>query len=230
MFMPCQSCLITGTDTGVGKTILTAAIVSYYAHYFPECRVAVYKPVQAGVGDREYYQQVLSLSQTLAEINPIYLATPLAPPLSADREGITIDLHHLWDSYEKLRQNYDLVLVESAGGLGSPITWAYTVADMAKDWRIPTLLVVPVVLGCISQSVVYSHFAQGRGIDLRGLVLNCSRPDSVLDDVAPIPLLEKLCHLPVLGTLPFIANCHDQQQLSAAAQALKFLPLSKLLA
>lgn len=220
--MTAQSWLITGTDTGVGKTILTAAIASYYHHNFPEGRVAVYKPVQAGIGDREYYQQVLSLSQTLAEINPIYLETPIAPPLAADREQRTIDLGLLWDGYQKLRDAYDLVLVESAGGLGSPITWDYTVADLAKDWRLPTVLVVPVVLGCISQSVVYSHFGRSREIDLRGLIFNCSRPESQgnLPDLAPAPLVENLCHLPVLGTFPFVTDCYDQQLLREAVGQL----------
>lgn len=82
-----QSLLIAGTDTGVGKTLLTAVIASYYQRYYPERRVAVYKPIQSGTGDREYYQQVLHLAQSLEDITPIFLSAPLAPPLPQKRKS-----------------------------------------------------------------------------------------------------------------------------------------------
>lgn len=196
--------LISGTDTGVGKTRVTAALAAYLHQYYPSLRVALFKPLQSGVGDREYYRQQFDLTQTLAEINPLYFEAPLAPPLAAAAEGKSIDLGLAWQTFQTLQSRYDLILVEGVGGLGSPITAELTVADLAYDWKLPTVLVVPVRLGAIGQAVGQVALAQTRRVDLRGLILSCPEPctPSAIENWASPDLLSAFTHQPILGILP----------------------------
>ncbi|MEN9275776.1 MAG: AAA family ATPase, partial [Gloeomargarita sp. GMQP_bins_5] len=100
MTWPNSCLLVSASDTGCGKTIVTAGLALALG------QVGVIKLVQAGVGDREYYQRVLPLDQTPEELNPLYFAAPLAPPLAAQQEGKTIDLARVWQQLTHLRQRY----------------------------------------------------------------------------------------------------------------------------
>jgi dethiobiotin synthetase len=79
--------LITGTDTDAGKTVLTTALAAYWQTYYSAKSLGIMKPIQSGTGDRELYNQLFSLNQSLDEINPLYFQAPLAPPIAAEREG-----------------------------------------------------------------------------------------------------------------------------------------------
>ena len=136
--------LITGTDTEAGKTVLTTALAAYWQKYYPQRSWGIMKPIQSGIGDREWYQKLFALEQSSEEITPLYFQAPLAPPIAAARENRLVDLAVVWQALSKLRSQRDFVLVEALGGLGSPVTEELTVADLAGEWRLPTVLVVPV--------------------------------------------------------------------------------------
>lgn len=216
MAWPYPCLLVSASDTGCGKTVVTAALALALG------QVGVMKLVQAGVGDREYYQQVLSLNQTPEELNPLYFAAPLAPPLAAWQEGKTVDLARAWRQLTQLRQRYCTVLVEGAGGLGSPVTWEWTVADLAAQWRLPTLVVVPVRLGAIGQAVAQVALARQVGVPLVGLVLNEREPvtPQQRQDWAPAAWIERLTGVRVWGYFPYVADIYDQERLKNAALSL----------
>jgi dethiobiotin synthetase len=222
--------LITGTDTDAGKTVLTTALIAYWQTYCNARSLGVMKPIQSGMGDRELYDRLFSLDQTLDELNPLYFEAPIAPPLAAEKEGKRVKLEKVWQSFEALRQKRDWVLVESLGGLGSPITRETTVADLAWDWRIPTVLVVPVKLGAIGQAVANVALARSRRVHLKGIVLNCVKPCSN-DDVenwAPVDLIESLTSVPVLGLIPHLSDPTDLVKLAQVASDLdleRLIPL-----
>lgn len=230
--------LIAGTDTDAGKTVLTSALAAYWQTYCRKHRLAILKPVQSGGspepglagGDRALYAQLFSLNQSLEEINPLFFSAPLAPPIAADREGRRVELEKAWQTLETLQKQRDWVLVEALGGLGSPVTHETTVADLAWDWRLPTVLVVPVRLGAIAQVVANVALARQSRIYLKGIVLNCVRPcsEQELEDWAPKKLIESLTHISVLGVLPHLVDPTDMTQLAAAAAQLdleQLLPL-----
>lgn len=222
--------LITGTDTEVGKTVLTSALVAYWQTYSSR-RLGVMKPIQAGVGDRELYTQLFSLNQTETEITPLYFESPLAPPIAAAKEGRRVDLAPVWQTLQSLSATRDFVLIEALGGLGSPVTEEFTVADLAAEWRLPTVLVVPVKLGAIAQTVANVALARQSRVSLKGIVLNClqMRSPQEIADLAPIELIQSLTHLPVLGCLPYLENPTDIAKLTQVAAALdleRLLPLS----
>ena len=223
--------LITGTDTGTGKTVLTCALAAYWQMYRPQERLGIFKPIQTGVGDWELYQQLFDLNQTPDEITPLRFQTPVAPPVAAELEGRIIDLGLVWQAFNALRQQRHCVLVEALGGLGSPITSELTVADLARDWRLPVVLVVPVKLGAIAQAVANVALARSCNIQIKGIVLNCVFPcsEEEITNHAPINLIESLTNVPVLGTLPHLADPTNLAQLSRIASELqleKLIPQS----
>ena len=214
--------LITGTDTEVGKTVLASSLLAYWQKYFPHCSVGISKPVQSGQGDREFYQQVFFPTLPLEAINPQYFAAPLAPPLAAELEHQAVDLAKIWHSLEAMTQSHDWVLVEGAGGLGSPVTRDMTVADLAGAWHLPVLLVVPVKLGCIAQAVANVALARQQQLDVRGIVLNCPQPftPEQMERWAPVDLITHLTQTPVLGTLPFVRDVYSVEELAKAAACI----------
>jgi dethiobiotin synthetase len=218
-----QPLLITGTDTGVGKTVVTAALAAYCQTYHVTKSLGIYKPIQAGEGDREYFHRTFQLAQTLAEITPIFFETPVAPAIASGREHKPVDLGKIWQQFQILNGKCDRLLVEAMGGLGSPITPEYIVADLARDWHLPTILVVPVRLGGIGQAVANVALAKAQKVNLKGIILSYTQPGSAqeIEDFTPIELIEGLTSIPVLGILPHIADLGDVAKLAQAASGLE---------
>ena len=214
--------LITATDTECGKTVLTCALVAYWQHYCASQRLGLIKPVQAGEGDRELFQRLFQLEQSLEELNPVFYQAPLAPPIAAALEDTTVDLAPAWQRYTTLDNQCDWVLVEGLGGLGSPVTDEMTVADLAADWRLPVVLVVPVKLGAIAATVANVALARQHRLQLQGIVLNCTSPEAEdkLDRLTPPEMITNLTQIPVLGVLPYFSDPTDLDQLRAAARGL----------
>ncbi|MBD2364281.1 ATP-dependent dethiobiotin synthetase BioD [Anabaena minutissima FACHB-250] len=220
--------LITGTDTEAGKTVLTTVLAAYWQKYYPQSRLGIMKPIQSGVGDREWYQNTFKLEQSPEEITPLYFQAPLAPPIAAAKENRPVDLAIVWQTLTKLRSQCDFLLIESLGGLGSPVTDELTVADLAGEWRLPTILVVPVKLGAISHTVANVALARQTRINLKGIVLNCTQPhsDAEIADLTPKDLIQSLTNIPVLGCLPYIDNLTDLDKLAQIASNLDLEKLS----
>jgi dethiobiotin synthetase len=219
-----KSLLITSTDTEVGKTFSTCTLAAYFQAHFSRRKLGIIKPLQCGVGDRELYQNLFQLDQSPAELNPIYFEAPLAPPLAAALANQTIDLATAWQNLQNLQQRCDWVLVEGLGSLGTPVTAELTWADLAREWRLPTVLVVPVKLGAIGQAVAFAALARQAGVDLRGIILNCCQPVTTeeIAQWAPVDLIINLTRIPVLGCLPYLAGEHSLSELAITAQCLEW--------
>lgn len=199
--------------------MVTTALWSYGHHYVQQEQWGVFKPMQSGTavepGDRQHYCTTLPLSQTPEEICPLSFAVPLAPPMAALLEERDIDLAPVWHTYQQLQQRFDRLLVEGIGGLGSPITWEWTVADLAAAWRLPIVLVATVRLGAIAQIVANVALARQYKLELRGLILNCVTPcsDADIQQWTPPHFLSQLTQVPVLGVLPY--GSHSPAALAA---------------
>ncbi|NEO58802.1 MAG: ATP-dependent dethiobiotin synthetase BioD [Okeania sp. SIO3B5] len=222
--------LITATDTDAGKTILTLALAAYWQTYHKDRNLGLFKPIQTGIGDRELYTQLFSLDQSLDEINPLWYKTPVAPPVAAEREGRLVQLDRVWSTFARLRQQKDFVLVEGLGGLGSPVTHELMVADIARDWHLPTILVVPIKLGAIAQTVANVALARQMKVNLRGIILNCVQPcsEQEIADWTPVELIQSLTQVQICGIIPHLPEINNLDKLATAASNLdleKFLPL-----
>ncbi|BAZ45990.1 dithiobiotin synthetase [Chondrocystis sp. NIES-4102] len=216
--------LIAGTDTDVGKTYVTIALAAYWQHYqlnqdLQGQSLNIFKLMQTGTGDRELYEDLFANIKGIEITVPLQLSTPIAPPLAAIKEGKVIDLGDIWQKFSLATQKSDFVLLETLGGLGSPVTNELIVGNIAADWRIPTILVVPVKLGAIAQTVANVALAHSLNLNLKGIILNCFRPEaqSNIEDLAPVDLIESLTQVPILGTLPYIEDLKDSLKLAKIA-------------
>lgn len=213
--------LIAGTDTDVGKTFVTIALAVYWQKYrlkqnTEQNQLSLFKLMQTGVGDVELYQRLFADISGINIVSPLRFDAPLAPPVAAAKEGKTIDLGKIWQEFNAARQKSQLVLLESLGGLGSPVTNELIVGDLAAEWRLPTVLVVPVKLGAIAHTVANVALARSLKIDLRGIILNCSQLEAVgrTEDLTPIGLIESLTQVPVIGTLPYAKDWNNSDRIA----------------
>jgi dethiobiotin synthetase len=214
--------LIVGTDTDVGKTVLTTALGAYWhTHYTPK-KLGLMKLIQTGIGDRQLYQQLFSDADSIQCIAPLCFEAPVAPPIAAARENRIIDLTPVWQAFTQLQQESDFVITEALGGLGSPVTEELTVADLAATWGFRVVLVVPVKLGAIAQTVANVALARQLKVQLQGIILSCVQAvsDAQLADWTPINLIENLTQTPVLGILPHLNNPKDLTELTQIASNL----------
>ena len=215
--------LIAGTDTDVGKTFVTIALAAYWQHRLHKNNIhpllSIFKLIQTGTGDVELYNRLFAQTAYIEVVAPLRLAAPVAPPVAAEKEGQIIELSKIWQAFSTAQQKSDLVLLETLGGLGSPVTNELIVGNIAADWRIPTVLVVPVKLGAIANTVANVALARSLKIDLKGIILNCIRADAEasIEDLTPIDLIQTLTQIPILGTMPYIDDVADMQKLAQIA-------------
>ena len=226
-----QTVLITGTTARVGKTVVTLAIASYYQMFQAEKSLAVFKPIDTAAQDRLIYQHVLSLQQSLDDMASVCLETSFEPPIALEREGKILNLADVWRRYQAFSQSHDFVLIEACGGLGTPLTLETTVADLAWDWRLPTILIVPVQPGAVGLAIAHATLARQSRVHLKGIVLNCPSPlsDDDCADLAPSRLIQSLTQIPVLGCIPYLEDVGDRTKLAHVASNLsieQILPLS----
>jgi dethiobiotin synthetase len=212
-----NSLLVAGTNTNVGKTFVTTSLVSYQCQYQATKSLGLLKLIQTGSGDRELYEELFASEGLVTIATPLQFTAPLAPPIAANLEDRAIDLKVVWQSLVSLQQQRDFVLIEALGGLGSPVTSELTVANLAADWRLPTILVVPVTLGAIAQAVANVALARSLNVDLRGIILSCTSAEDATQQeyLAPKELIESLTLTKVLGTLPYIENLKERNKLAA---------------
>lgn len=212
--------LIAGTDTDVGKTFVTVALTAYWYQYrlqqHNRQNLSIFKLMQTGTGDVELYQRLFAEYREIEIAAPLRFSAPLAPPIAAAKEGRSIDLGLVWQAFNSAQQKSSIVLLESLGGLGSPVTEELTVGNIAADWRLPTVLVVPIKLGAIANAVANVALARSLDINLKGIILNCSQAqsDREIADLTPINLIQSLTQTPVIGTLPYIENLEETVQIA----------------
>jgi dethiobiotin synthetase len=175
--MPTPGLFITGTDTNVGKTYVTALIAQRLVA--DGKRVGVYKPAASGcVGDETDDPCVLwnaaGRPATIESVCPQRFTAPLAPHLAARAEGREVDVELLRSGIDFWRDRSDIILVEGIGGLMSPVSDDEYVADLAHDFGFPLIVVAPNALGVINQTlqtlITASTFLDG--LDVAGIVLN----------------------------------------------------------
>ncbi len=202
MTMP-ESLFITGTDTGVGKTAVTASLAAVLHEQGLD--VGVMKPVSSGgTGDAQLLKKAAGVSDSLDLINPIRLAAPLSPNVAAQLEDRRILLEPVVNAYRRLTTLHDTVLVEGVGGLLVPIRDDFSVADLALQFGLPLVVVARAALGTINHTLLTLEAAATRGLRVRGVVYNTPQPGSLDTAALTSPeVVTRLTGIPSLGTLPF---------------------------
>lgn len=166
--------LVTGTDTGVGKTMIAAALVT--ALRGRGVRAIGFKPAETGVGSRQPSDSdVLALAsgeQNILTRPLLQLSEPLAPAVAADRAGVTLDPDHIEARIRQLRNDGYAIVVEGAGGVMVPLSWGYTVLDLAQACDLDAVVVARAGLGTLNHVAMTVMMLRSHQIPIRGIVLN----------------------------------------------------------
>ena len=194
---------ITGTDTGVGKTVTAFCLGVLLRNRGLD--VGVMKPVQCAGDDARFLKKALRLQDELRVINPFYAPEPLSPHLAFRRAKIKFDKRRVQEGLKKLRSRHDIVLVEGAGGLMAPLTNSYYNADLIADLKARVIIVARPGLGTINHTLLTVREAQRRGLMIMGLVFCQTRPGKKgLAESTNPQEIEKLSGVKVLGTIPYL--------------------------
>jgi dethiobiotin synthetase len=203
---------VTGTDTGVGKTLISSALV--YAFAQRGFNVAGMKPVAAGcrrAGGRllsEDVEQLRAASNVLLEaeiLNPYAFEPPLAPRIAASRVSDAINLEHIRNAFESAAARVDVMVVEGVGGFRVPLNETEDTADLAVLLDLPVILVVGMRLGCQNHALLTAEAIAARSLRLAGWVANCIDAEmAALED--NLAALQHGLHAPCLGVVPFSAS------------------------
>lgn len=203
-----DSYFITGTDTGVGKTLVSCALL--YAFAARGRKVIGMKPVAAGrENDKWMDVDLLMAASTVSApsklVNPYALIPPLAPHIAAMQANIEIDLAVIQRSYAELQQNAELVIVEGTGGFLVPLNDKNDGADMARILNLPVILVVGLRLGCLNHALLTAQAVRANKLPLAGWVANAIDLP-MLAQKENIKALEERLNCPLLGVIPFAKN------------------------
>jgi dethiobiotin synthetase len=204
---------ITGTDTGVGKTLIACALLTAFTRR--GLRAVGMKPVAAGAYEtpagwrNEDVEALLAASYISAldiqrpDINPYLLVQPVAPHLAARREGIAIDLSVVEQSFLSLRTKADVVIVEGVGGFLVPLNDREDAADLSIRLELPVILVVGIRLGCLNHALLTQEAITARKLRLAGWVAN--RIDPRMEMIAEnVAALRERIRAPLIGEVPFL--------------------------
>lgn len=200
---------ITGTDTGVGKTFVTALLTRALAARGEP--VLALKPVCCGDRqDAELLRQASGRGDlSLDDINPCWLKTPAAPLTAALIECVTLSVPALAAQVRRHVHPERHLLVEGVGGWEVPLTPAESVASLAAELGFPVLVVVDNKLGALNHTLLTVRRIEAAGLPLAGLVLNHTRPMRDAASVSNRHILESILGLPVLADLLFEADAID---------------------
>ncbi len=193
---------VTGTDTGVGKTHVTALLLRELRG--GGVNAAAMKPIACGADgrhDARIYRRLMNNAAPLDVINPVYLRHPLAPSVAARLEHRRIDLRKIHAAFGVLSSGFRPLLVEGAGGLLVPIRRNYFVADLARDLGLPVVIVARLGLGTINHTLLTVRQARAAGLTVAGVILNDTLGRRGLAERTNVGAVTELAGAPLLGVV-----------------------------
>lgn len=196
---------VTGTDTGVGKTVISAGI----AGALKACGidVGVMKVVASGCdgdvcGDVKFLTSVSGCKDEIDLVCPVRLKHPLAPMMAAEKEGVSIDIEGIKRAADILMSRHEFLIIEGVGGIAVPVTGDCMVADLTKMIGLPLVIVSRAGLGTINHTLLTIEFARAKGLDVLGVVFNGYRGMEMSED-SNADVISDISGVKVLGKVPF---------------------------
>ncbi|MDE1861558.1 MAG: dethiobiotin synthase [Thaumarchaeota archaeon] len=207
-----KSYFLTGTDTGVGKTTITAALA--FSLRRRGIDVGVMKPLATGdFSGKGFKSEDVALLHAAAGvmdaedvINPIFLPVPASPYDASKILNVGIDMDVVFERFKLLMQSHQMVLVEGIGGIMTPITRNFFVADMIQRMEIETIIVTRSTLGTLNHTVMTAEMCKKYGIQVKGLVVNAFGEKGGPEEKNAAETLGEVTGLEVLGRIPFVRD------------------------
>ena len=202
---------VTGTDTGVGKTLIAGGIANVLRYNGK--RVGVFKPVGSGCthqheglvnSDAEFLRTCSHCNFSLAEINPVGYVTPAAPLVCEEFENRAVDFPKIAEAYKKICADSDYMIVEGIGGIRVPISAGVDVISLAKVFDLPLIIVCRPDLGTINHTLLTIDAARNAGLDIAGVVISGYNHETagLAEETLP-EVLEEWGQVPVLSIVPY---------------------------
>jgi dethiobiotin synthetase len=196
---------VSGTDTGVGKTVVACALVRSMRGRGLD--VGAMKPIETGVGaegplDAQALRSAAAAVEPLEEICPQTFALPAAPTVAAADEGREVEMEPIREAFARLRQRHRWLVVEGAGGLLVPATGDLTMADLSRELDLPLLIVCRAALGTINHTLLSLEAAAARDLPVAGVVISHSAGQLSEADQANLEALRDALGATLVGEIP----------------------------
>ncbi|WP_097028157.1 dethiobiotin synthase [Clostridium peptidivorans] len=229
---------IVGTDTDVGKTVVTAGLMhvlrsnGYNATYFKAALSGALEIEDKLIpGDTKLVSEVSKLEESYENITPYIYKTAVSPHLAAKLEGNPIDLDIVREKYAFLKKKYDFIIAEGSGGIVCPLIdderGLYTLENLIKDLDMSVIIVARAGVGTINHTVLTVRAIENLGINIKGIIINNYKEDLVCDD--NIKIIEKITKVPIIGKLKDIENLDDNMTEAIKANAEKTFKIEKII-
>jgi dethiobiotin synthetase len=227
-----HSYFVTGTDTEVGKTLVSAALV-YKLNLDQHGSASAYKPLVAGTytdsggqlrnEDIETYLIAGSNQISREMLCPYVLDFPAAPHVVAKERGFSLDMSKMLDGFHRIEQEVEHVIVEGAGGFLTPINANQDLSDFAQLVRLPIILTVGIRLGCLNHTLLTVEAIEKRGLKIAGWVANCISPAMPYRE-ENINTLRQRISAPLLGVIePLPSYLQKSSNAPYSLKALQFV-------
>ncbi|WP_338453381.1 dethiobiotin synthase [Niallia oryzisoli] len=197
---------ITGTDTDVGKTIISSGLAAVLKE--KNVDVGVFKPLLSGIvredhaSDTSLLKELSQTSLSHEDITPFQFKEPLAPYVAAKLEGKLVGLEDVLSHWGKIRDKHECFIVEGAGGISVPLGEGFLVSDLVKALQLPIVIVARPNLGTFNHIFLTVQYAKSVGLSIAGIVINGISDDPDIAERTNPELIEEFCQVPILGITP----------------------------
>jgi len=240
---------VTGTDTGVGKTVIVAALVKGIG--LLGCSVCGMKPIETGCKKRKFKVQsskfkvqkeklipsdgtflkkMAGMADSIDLVTPICFKNPLSPLAASEIEKVSIDFKKIQKAYKELSKNYDVVIIEGIGGLLVPVKKDYFVLDLARDFRLPLIVVSRPGLGTLNHTMLTVNYAIKEDLNVAGIIINYTRPpkDTIDEETNP-DIIKQISSVPIIGIFPYLKDLESNTIEKAVVKNLDLEIIKKYL-
>lgn len=210
-----KSYFITATDTGVGKTTITAALAASIKKLGID--VGVMKPVATGISQKTRFRSsdvsvlydAAQVNDPENEINPIFMSLPVSPYDASKILDLPFDKEIIFKQFTKLKNKHKMMLVEGIGGILTPLTRDYFVADLIKDLGLETIIVTRSTLGTLNHTMMTVKTCHDYKIPIKGILVNNYDENGGHAEKNAPATIHEITEVSILGVIPFIKNCEN---------------------
>lgn len=232
---------ITGTDTGVGKTIVTAAILRSFIK--KGLKVGAMKAIETGCLNKDgillptdgmFLRDMAEMSDSIDLITPLRFENPLSPFVAAKLESSEVEIDRIFKAFDALRKRYDFIVVEGVGGLMVPLKKEekkkasfYFVRDLIKELGLSAIIITKPTLGTLNHTILTIEALKSKKIPIKGYIINFSEPakNDIAEKTNPEALRE-LLDIPFLGIMPYLSDLNKD---TIGETAIKNLDIESLI-